>query len=103
MTDDHCDNRLKSFGQSEFFRNAGAVKPRQRSAHPTGTQRTRVCRQHEVLRGAAAVDACFPVLADRSPGVNGFKYIHDRLRCAGVTNDEQGNCRIPLSNANYKP
>ena len=51
MTDDHRGHWLESLGQSEFLRNAGAAKPRQRSANPTGTQRACVCRQHEVLRG----------------------------------------------------
>ena len=48
-------------GHSELFRNARAVKPRQRSADPTRTERARVRRQHEVLRSPAAVEGRFRI------------------------------------------
>jgi len=59
MTDYYCDNGLKTARQSEFLCNTRAVKPWQRRADPTRTQRAGVCGQHEVLRSSAAVKGRF--------------------------------------------
>lgn len=61
ITHDDCDNGVKPVGQSEFFRNAWTVEPRQWRTDPTRTQRACVCRQYEVLRSAAAVEGCLGI------------------------------------------